>query len=190
MRSRRTHSLRVLEQAELLRRIARHVAVAADAPAAPGGKEIGQPEDAVAEVGLGARAEAGDRTAGGETGELGVVEMRAMHEAPPRIGRRMVEQPRHRAPAAPRHAVVHFLALFGGVNVDRRGPIDGGDPGDEVRELRRAHRTQRVRARRPRADPDRTGARARRTISRTLPGELAKRACAALRGAAPNPPCA
>jgi hypothetical protein len=68
-----------------------------------------------------------------------------MHEAPPRIGRRVLEQPRHRAPAAPRDAVVHFLALLGGVNVDRRAPVDRADSGDEGCELRRAHRAQGVR---------------------------------------------
>ncbi len=52
-----------------------------------------------------------------------------MRETPARIDRHAGEQPFHRALPAPGEAVVHFLDLFGEVDVDRRLAVDGGKTG-------------------------------------------------------------
>jgi hypothetical protein len=46
--------------------------------------------------------------------------VRGMHQAPALVHRRVVQQPLHRALAAPGHAVIHLLRLLGDVDVDGR----------------------------------------------------------------------
>src|SRR3546814_13612670 len=79
-------ALAVLEPAQILDGADRDVAVGADAPA-PAGGEVGLGrEEAVAEVGLRRRAEAGDRAAGRQRRRLGLAHVGRVHQAPARIG--------------------------------------------------------------------------------------------------------
>ena len=57
----------------------------------------------------------------------------------------MVQQPGHGALAAPGQAVLHFLRLFGDVDVDGRGGIDGVQAGQHGAQRIRRHGAQRMR---------------------------------------------
>jgi hypothetical protein len=102
-------------------------------------------EDAIAEVRLGRRAQAGHRAALRGVLVLGVVHVRRVDQAPARIDRRVIEQPFDRAQAAPLDAVVDFLGLLGDVDVDRCRAVDGFEAGDGVAQPFRRHCAQRMR---------------------------------------------
>jgi hypothetical protein len=116
-------ALPVFEQHQLLGRVDADVAVGADAPGSARRLPGGSVEDAVAEVGFGARAQAGHRAAGGGAPVFPGVHVRGMHQAPPRIHRRVVQQPGHGTLARMGEAVLDLLHLFGDVNVHRCGGI-------------------------------------------------------------------
>src|SRR6516165_12734573 len=134
-------ALRVLERAQLRRRIELDVGIAADADAAAPAAEPGRGKDPVAQTRFGDRAESHDRPGGGHAGELGFSGVRRVHEAPVCTYRLRIEQPLDRAPPAPRDALLDLADLFRDVNVHDTGLAELHDR----RQLRRGHRTQAVR---------------------------------------------
>src|SRR5207253_4940301 len=84
-------ALHVFEQAQLFGRIARHVAVAADAPAAARAAIAEERKDAVAEVGFRRRTKPRHRAARGERGQLARLHVCGMHQAPAAIDRAVLE---------------------------------------------------------------------------------------------------
>ncbi len=136
----RRQALRVLEHPQFLGCVHGDVAVGAHAPAAVApAREI---EDAVAEVRFGRGAQAGDGAGGGGAGGLVVVHMRGVHQAPAGVHRCVVEQPRHRALTAPRHAVFDLARLLRHVHVHGRGGVDRRQPGQRVAHRLGRHRAQ------------------------------------------------
>src|SRR5436190_24166194 len=78
-------ALAVLERAQLLRQRDAHVAVGADGESAAGVEETRGLEDAIAEVGLRDRAQAGNRARARQRAALLRRHVRAMDQAPARI---------------------------------------------------------------------------------------------------------
>ena len=76
-------------------------------------------KNAVAQIRFGDRAQPRHRATRGEPRGFGVIEMRGVHQAPPAIHRRVVQQPLHRARTRPREALLDFADLFGGMDVHR-----------------------------------------------------------------------
>ncbi|MCW0461962.1 hypothetical protein NB717_003030 [Xanthomonas sacchari] len=112
-------ALAVLEQAQFLGRIDQHVGVRPHAEAAAGAQEVLHREQAVAEVGLGDRAQPDHRATGGDALHFRGVDMGGVHQAPARIHRRVRQQPLHRALPAPGQAGVDFAGLLGDMDVHR-----------------------------------------------------------------------
>ncbi len=86
---------------------------------AAGTRERDAIEYAIAEIGLGLRAQAGDRARAGERRGFGRRHVGGMDEAPATIDRLVRQQPLDRTLAAPGEAVGDFLGLFGDMDVDR-----------------------------------------------------------------------
>ena len=95
------------------------MAVGADAEATAFGHVVDRRKDAVAEIGFGCRAEAGNRAGSSQPLSFVVSQMRGVDQAPALVDRHFVEQPLNRTTAAPGKAVFHFLGLLCDVNVDR-----------------------------------------------------------------------
>ena len=112
-------ALAVFELPQLCQRIDVDVRIRADAEGSAGRQEIDAFENAVAEIGLGDRAQSRHRTGPHEVMSLVRREMRGVNQAPARVDRRMIEQPFDRAPARPGNAILDLLHLFGDVDVDR-----------------------------------------------------------------------
>src|SRR6185312_7163527 len=108
-------ALAVLEKLELSRCRNLDIGIGPDAEAAACGEIIDALENAVAEIGLGDRAQARHRATIGDTLDLPRIEMRGMDQAPALVHRRMIEQPHDRAPARPGEAILDLLHLFGDV---------------------------------------------------------------------------
>ena len=144
-------------------------------------------ERAVAEVRFGGRGEAHDGAGRGETACLGGEEMRRVDDAPACIDIGVVEQPLHRARAAPGDAVRDFAHLFRRVDVDRPA---------RARQATTAASSSGVTARRlcgatPSAQPWPAAARRSASTSRAkLSIVLMKRRCPAIGAAPPKFECA
>ena len=114
-------ALAVFERAQLLVEGDAHVAVGADGEAAAGGGKARRLEDAVAEIGFGDGAQAGDGAGLRKARALVGRHVRAVDQAPARVDVHVVEQPLHGARAGPGDAVLHLARLLGGVDVDGAG---------------------------------------------------------------------
>ena len=112
--------LRIFELAQLGRDADADIGVGADAEAPAGAEVVRRIEDAVAEIGLGDRTEAGDRAASAPASRVSPsIHVGRVDEAPVLVDARMVEEPPHRPRARPGDAVLDFLDLLGDVDVDR-----------------------------------------------------------------------
>ena len=138
-----THqALAVFEQAQLLAPVARRLAVGADRDRHAGGEPAGQVREAVAEVGLGARAQDDAGAARGDGGDLLRRRVRRVDELPARVEASFANEPFDRPSAGRADALVDLAGLLGDVDVDRPGEAIG-----ERRQRRdrcRAGRAQRV----------------------------------------------
>ena len=76
-------------------------------------------EDAVAEIGFGDRAKAGNGAAFCHAARFGFRHMCRMDEAPAAIDRRVFKQPFHRSRAGKGKRIFHFFRLFRHMNMDR-----------------------------------------------------------------------
>ena len=112
-------ALTVFELAELGGDIDLDVGIGADAEASARRQIVGAIEDAVAERGLGQRAEAGDRAGRGEPAGfrcvMWVAWMRHQRESRPALS----SEPLHRPPAQLGHAFLDLPHLLGDMDVDR-----------------------------------------------------------------------
>ena len=141
----RRQALAVFEQHQFFGRVDADMAVGARAPGAARGAPGRQVEDAVAQVGFGARAQPGHRAARRSAPVFIRIHVGRMHQAPARIDRCLVEQPRDRALAAPGAAVIDLLRLLGNVDVNRRRRVDRGQARERIAQGRGRHGAQRVR---------------------------------------------
>ena len=116
-------ALRIFELPQLLGDADPDIGIGADAEASAALHERGAVEDAVAEIGLGDRAEPGHRAARGEPARLVVGHVRRVDQAPAPVDLGVVEQPFDRPRARPGEAVLDLLHLLGDVHVDR--PVAG-----------------------------------------------------------------
>jgi hypothetical protein len=134
-----------VDEAQLEKRIDADVTVAADPQIPARGQVIDRPKDAVAEIGLRGRAEADDRARRGEAPRLSGSHVRRMHDAPLRVDPGVLQQPFDRARAAPGDAIVDFLVLFRGVDMDWCADELGARERDDLGELMRRDRSEAVR---------------------------------------------
>ena len=110
--------LRIFELAQFRGDADQHVGIRADSVASAGADVIGRIEDPVAQIALRDRTKPGDRARARKVQRLAFIHVGRMDEAPFFIDAGMVEQPTHRTRAQGSDAVLHFLDLFGGVNVN------------------------------------------------------------------------
>ncbi|MCY1311773.1 hypothetical protein D9M70_621210 [compost metagenome] len=102
------------------------MAVGADAHAPALGEEVHRRENAVAEVGFGGQAQAGDSAAFGHRRDFFRVGVGRVDQAPALIDVDILVQPLQRTSAAPAQAVVDFFLLFSDVDVHRALLVAGG----------------------------------------------------------------
>ena len=112
-------ALGIFELAQFVHDSDQHVGIGADAetPAVRGKQR--RWKDAVAEIGLGDRAQAGDGAAPGQRHGFGVGHVGGVDQAPALVDRGMAEQPLDRPRARPGEAVLDLAHLLGDVDVDR-----------------------------------------------------------------------
>src|SRR3546814_3858139 len=115
--------------------------VRTDAPGAAGIEVGAQREQAVAEIGLGGRADRNGGAAVGDAAGFFRRQVGGVHQRPARIDGGVGQQPLHRSRAADRQAVLYLADLFGDVDVQAR--IDGQRLDDAVHRIGR-HREQDV----------------------------------------------
>src|SRR6185437_1091772 len=111
--------LGVLQQAQLRGGIEQHIGIGTDAEPSAETLEFQCRKHAVAEIRLGHRAESDDRTGGGDPLELIRDGMSRMHEAPPLIDGRRLEQSLDGTPPTPRNALFDLARLLGDMNMNR-----------------------------------------------------------------------
>ncbi|MNP47641.1 hypothetical protein D3C76_1417060 [compost metagenome] len=135
------------------------MAVGANPQATALGQVVHRREDAVAEVGFGGQAQAGDcATAGHQLDFIGLG-MGGVDQAPALVDFGVFVQPLQRTAAAPGQAVVDFLLLLGDMDMHRAGLVAGGH---NLGDLLRGDRAQGVEAQAQRL--------------RRLPGQLRREA--------------
>ncbi len=142
-------ALAVFEQAQLLAPVAGRLAVGADRHRHAGGEPAGQVAEAVAEVGLGARAQDDAGAARRDGGDLLRGRVGGVDELPARVEPALADEPFDRPRAGRADALVDLDRLLGDVDVDRPGESFGERR--ERGDLRRARGAQRV-DREPRID--------------------------------------
>ena len=104
-----------------------HIRVGAHAVAPARCQPGGAGEDAVAQIGLRHRAEASGRAARGQPFDLPGSHVGGVDQAPAPVHRRVVQQPFHRAGAAPGQAILHLAHLLGRMDVDRTLGLHGAN---------------------------------------------------------------
>ena len=116
-------SLRIFELAQFRSDANRDVGVGADAVASAGADVIRRIEDAIAQVGFRDRTKPRDGARAREIACLFLIHVSRVDEAPPCVDAGMVEQPAHRTSSQRGDTILHFLDLFGRVNVN--GTVTG-----------------------------------------------------------------
>ena len=130
LRLRDVRRLAVFQQPQFLGEADVDMAVGADPEPAASGQEVRGVEDAVAEIGLGLRAEPGDGADAGQRFGFGAGHVRRVDGAPVPVHRQRIQQIFDRTPAAPGDAVIDFGSLFGDVDVDWAAACERQDLAD------------------------------------------------------------
>ena len=138
-------ALAIFEQHQFLGGVHRGVAVRAQAPGTAVFAPQGHVKNAVAQVGFGAGANARHRATACGTLVFGGRHMGGVHQAPVGVDLRIVQQPLHRALAAPGQTGINLAGLLGNVDVYWRGGIQRMQARQGVAQALRRHSTQRVR---------------------------------------------
>ena len=119
------------------------MAVGTDAHASALGQEVHGGENAIAQIGFGGQAQAGNGLAAGHQADFFRVGMGGVDQAPACIDLDIVVEPLQRARAAPGQAVVDFLLLLGNMDMHR---AVGGAGRQHGLDLLRRYRPQGVKA--------------------------------------------
>ena len=151
-------------------------------------EEAARGKHAVAEIGLGDRAKAGDRAARGQAVGLGLGHVGGVDQAPAPVDLGIGEQPFDRPRARPGDAVLDLLHLLGDMDVDRAA---AGQRRNRA-ELLRRHGAQAVRRDADHRAVELSKPRARLASSRRAKRSrsLMKRRWPSLGAAPPKPECA
>jgi hypothetical protein len=152
-------------------------------PKRAAGGEVGrQREQAVAEVRLGGRAQAGDGAAGRQRGRLGLRQVGRMHQAPARVDLDLVHQV-STGRCRRLQALPHFALLLGDVDVQR---APGRQRRHQLADLADGGRAQRMRRRAHFQLAAAQGSSAS-TMRSTWSGSVRKRCCSGFKGCSPKP---